>query len=150
MKSLAFLFALSFPALLPKDVVQWTNIEQAGKQSLASEKPIFMLIGTDWCKYCNYMKLTTLENDAVIDLLNRKTIAVDFNAEKPVEFSFKGRQWYFDKTQKTHELALALGKGDNGKLIYPTLLILNTQNEITFFHQGAMNSEELIAVLKAL
>jgi thioredoxin-related protein len=96
------------------------------------------------------MKTTTLENKEVISIINKKVIPTELDAERTDDIMFHGKSFAYNEKAKTHELALALGSDEKGKMQYPTIVIVNNKNEILFQYQGAMNAEELIAVFSKL
>ena len=74
------------------------------------------------------------------------------DAEGEEDITYRGHTFRFRPTGRNtgvHELAEQLGTID-GQLNYPTLVALNTSNEIVFQYGGLMDAKELLAVLEAL
>ena len=91
------------------------------------------------------MKHTMLKNKEVADLLNKNYNLIFLNAEEKKDIVFIGRRFRFKPTgNKTgvYELAEHLGT-INGTLSFPTLCILNADNEITFQYDGYLNAKGL-------
>ena len=112
-------------------------------------RPVVVLIMTNWCKYCHAMKNALLRNKEVADLLNKNYYLVFLNAEDNKDIVYLGRRFKFKPTgPKTgvHELAEQLGT-INGTLSYPSLCILNADNEITFQHEGYLDAKALSVLL---
>ena len=86
------------------------------------------------------MEATTFHNDSIITLLNEQFYFVKLNGETKDEIRFRNRTFSFKPSGASsgvHELAEQLGIVD-GQLNYPTISIVNKQNEIVFQH-GADN-----------
>lgn len=152
MKKFIYLGFFSFllTSFVSKNEVNWLSFEDADKTAQQNNKPILVFIGTSWCKYCNLMQATTLKNDSVIQLLNQKVNPVYLNAESKEDIRFRGKVFRFSPKEKTHELALQIGKGENGKLVFPTTVIINGNNEIIFQEQNLIEPEGMIRLLKEL
>lgn len=111
-----------------------------------SPKKRIVLVTTDWCKFCELFKQTSLKDDAVVQLVNKQFIFIELDAED--ERTITLNQVPFKKeTNQYHELAMELA-AQNGKLSFPSLVILNNKNEIVFQHQGYLDPEEFHAVLQ--
>ena len=115
-------------------------------------RPTVVFLHTDWCKVCHRMEATTFANEAVIEQLNSQFHFVSMDAEGKDDITYRGHTFRFRPTGRNtgvHELAEQLGTID-GQLNYPTLVALNTSNEIVFQYGGLMDAKELLAVLEAL
>jgi thioredoxin-related protein len=119
--------------------------EQLDSLQKTEKRNIIVFIHTDWCKYCQLMKNTTLKDDRVIKLLNDKFYFVDLNAEEKRNIVFNRHNFKYKPTGAntgTHELADQLGNFED-KLSYPTLCILNADYEIIFQYPEYMNVKDL-------
>ena len=112
-------------------------------QSVES-KPIVVLIKTDWCKFCHAMQNTMLKTPQVSQLLRNNFYTIFLNAEEKKSIFFAGREFNF--RQGVNELAQELAT-INGRVSYPTLCILNAQNEIIYQYDGFLSAQAMEEVL---
>lgn len=108
-------------------------------------KPIVVLIMTSWCKYCHAMKNTMAKDKSVAALLNEKFYTVFLDAEDKNDIMFAGRN--FKHRARLHDLARALGTV-NGQISYPTITVLNVQNEIIYQHDGFLSPRAMFSILE--
>ncbi len=116
------------------------------------EKPMVIFIHTDWCKYCLKMWHTTFKDSGVISTLEKKTYFLSLDAQYTQDIVFRGKTFSYvpnGNRSGVHQLAIELG-GINGQLHYPTLCILNKNNEILFQYSGFISSLEMHEILEAL
>jgi thioredoxin-related protein len=116
------------------------------------KKNVVIFIHTDWCKYCQAMKQTTFKTDNIISKLNTDFYFVELNAEEKRHIYFKEHAFKYLPTGKDtgiHELAEQLGTVD-GKISYPTICVLNANNEIIYQHAQFINSQDLLEILMRL
>lgn len=116
------------------------------------DREVVVFIGTDWCKFCHKMENTTFKNDSLTKVLNDSFYFVKLDAEQKDDIIYRGHKFSYKPSggnTGVHELAEQLGTV-NGNLNYPTVSIVNTQNEIVFQYGGAMTANELMAVLNEL
>lgn len=95
------------------------------------------------------MEYTTLRNEKVVQLLNDKFYFVPFDGGYRKDIQFNGNTFSFQPNGRrsgTHELARALGTID-GALIYPTLVILNPQDEIVFQYGAYLGARQMKSIL---
>ena len=131
--------------------VQETSFETIDTASSSAKKNIVVFIHTDWCKYCDKMKFSTLQNPKVYSLLNDRFIFCSLDAETKKDITFNHHTFKYIPNGNdvgTHQLASALGSVD-GTLNFPTICILNSDFEIIFQNDGYLNSKEFITVLNA-
>ena len=84
------------------------------------------------------------------DLIQQNFYFVILDAEEKRDISFAGKTFQYKPTGKDtgiHELAETLM---GGKTTYPSLIILNTKNEIIFQYNGYLKSLELLDILKKI
>lgn len=113
-------------------------------------KPILVLLSTNWCTYC-HMQKKQLEKDK--DFLKKADnlyhVIFDAERESPVIFN---KQLFRYKPNGTssgiHELAVALNGSE--KIAFPTWVILDTNYQITFRHNGVLGTKQLKIVLDEL
>lgn len=109
-------------------------------------KPVLVFIHTDWCRICAGMKQTTFKNKEVTELLNSKFYVVFLNAEAKEDILFAGRKFSYNPTgvnTGVHQLAEQLGS-INGQVAYPSICVLNAENEIIYQYDGYLDAPSLI------
>ncbi|WP_312765287.1 thioredoxin family protein [Epilithonimonas sp.] len=109
-----------------------------------------IFIKTDWCDYCKAMENTTFKNQKVIEAINQNFYFINFNAEEKRNINFAGKIFHYKPTGTNtgiHELAETLTQD---KTTYPSLIILNPQNEIIFQYNGYLRSSELLDILNKI
>lgn len=114
-----------------------------------NKKNVLVFIYTDWCKFCQSMKLTVFRNKEVERTLNENFYFILLDAEEKRSIAFNKTVFRFKRYGAAignHELALALGT-INKQISYPTICILNSENEIIFQHSGFLNTHDFIALL---
>ncbi|MCI5054724.1 MAG: thioredoxin family protein [Flavobacteriales bacterium] len=132
--------------------LQTYSFEEVDSLRNKEAKPTLIFLETSWCKYCKQMKNTTLQNEDVLRLLNTGFYFIRFDAEQEEEAQFMGRTFKFNSSGNgtgVHELAEELGTID-GKLNYPSTIILNEKNEIVFQYSGLIKQTEFRKSLEAL
>lgn len=125
------------------------EFEQIDSLQKLEKRNLVVFIHTDWCKYCQSMLNTSFKNDRIIKLLNSKFYFIKLNAEVQREIQFNNHSYNFKPTGSNtgiHELAEQLAS-IAGNVSYPTLCILNPENEIMFQHNQFINAKYLHALL---
>jgi thioredoxin-related protein len=125
------------------------QFEQIDSLQKIEKRNIVVFIHTDWCKYCQTMKNTTFKNDFIIKMLNDKFYFIEFDAEDQQNITFINQTFKYKPTginTGANELAYQLGMVNN-KLSFPTLCVLNSDNEIIFQYPEYINANDLKAVL---
>lgn len=110
-------------------------------------KPVVVLIMTQWCKYCHAMQNTMLKNTRVSPLLSTKFHTVLLDAEERKDIFFAGRTFRY--RAGINELAQQLAT-IKGRVSYPTLSILNSNNEIIYQHDGYLSAQAMLYTLKKI
>lgn len=146
-----FLGMLSYPnnSYTQLKIHQFEEIEDLNKME---QRDLVVFVHTDWCRYCKAMKNTTFKNEEVVEKLNDQFYFVSLNAEEQRSITFAERSFRYKPTGANtgiHELAEAMGTID-GKLSFPTLVILNPKNEIIFQFDGFINDKNLVQLLSQL
>jgi thioredoxin-related protein len=126
---ISFFILTSFSSCNSQDTLNFDFVELDVLLDRAEDekKPIFYMVYTDWCPYCNNMKATTLLDPEVISYLNTNYIFAGVNFENPEITSFKNS---FDiKT-------------------FPTFLTVNENGEEIARFTGEVNKEKFLTELK--
>lgn len=124
---------------------------QMDSLQVAEPRPMVVFLHADWCRYCQHMQQTSLRDPEVVELLNEKFYFLSLDAESEEPITFSGHEFAFQASGNgtgTHALASALGSVD-GKLQYPSLVIMNTQYEIIFQYGAFLEAKALLEILAA-
>ncbi len=146
---LLLLASLSFRAQ-DVDTLRVYSFAEAEALQVQEPRPYLVFIHADWCKYCRGMERNTFSDPAVVELLNERYYFVELDGEDPSSIEFAGREFVYvpsGTTTGVHELAEALGS-INGKLAYPTTVVLGANNEIDFQYNAFLSAEQLLSVLR--
>jgi thioredoxin-related protein len=114
------------------------------------KRPYLVFLHTAWCKYCRGMEQNTFTDIGVVNALNSDYYFIPFNAESTEKIQFANRSFkYMPTGAKTgmHQLATALGTID-GKVCFPTVVILNPEFEIVYQAASFLNASQLLDILK--
>ncbi|MBO6517883.1 MAG: thioredoxin family protein [Bacteroidia bacterium] len=132
--------------------LQTFHFDQLDSLRAIEQKPVLVFIHTEWCKYCYQMENTTFTNDSLVNRVNRSFYFVKLDAETKENIRYGGHTFKFKPNGSNtgvHELAEQLGTID-GKLAYPTVCLLNQDNEIVYQYSGLLGADALLAGLNQL
>jgi thioredoxin-related protein len=139
-------FAALLTPFLSFGQVKKYSFEEVDSLQQFNRKKIIVFLNTDWCAYCQMMKVTTFKNDKVVNALNKDFYFIDFNAESKSDVIFGGTVFKYKSTLGVHQLAEQLGTID-GKLAYPTVCFLNEKLDIVYQHNEALTAKEFLKLL---
>ena len=128
------------------------QFEQIDSLQKIEKRNILIFIHTDWCKYCKMMQNTTFKNDHIIKMLNEKYYFITLNAEEKRTIFFNNHTFSYKPTGTntgSNELTVQLGTIEN-KLSFPTLCVLNANNEIIFQYPQYITTTDLKTILTLL
>jgi thioredoxin-related protein len=137
---------------LGKTTLKTFTFEEVEKLHQQKPKPIVVFIHTDWCKFCFGMNKTTFRNTEVIKQLNTNFYFVKFNGEEKKDITFLSNTFTYKPTGTNtgiHELANELAS-KNGRIAYPTTVILNSEFEINLQLSGYVKSKKMISLLNKI
>jgi uncharacterized protein YyaL (SSP411 family) len=70
-------------SLMGSESVNWAkNYDEALSLAKKENKPVYILISSNRCKYCREFKRTTLQDDTVIKALNKDFISLNVKLDK--------------------------------------------------------------------
>jgi thioredoxin-related protein len=128
------------------------SFEEAEKLSKENPKPFVIFIHTSWCKYCKMMGNSTFKNPEIIKILNTDFYFISLDAENKTAIHFNNHTFKFQpKGENTgiHELATELATIDF-QVVYPTIVVLETDFSIVFQKHSFLKAKELLVVLEKM
>lgn len=154
-KHLIYLFVLliSFPLLSfvqnenEEELINWYTIEEVQELMKKEKRKVYIDVYTDWCGWCKVMDKKTFTDPKVAEILNTDFYAVKLDGEGKEDIIFKDRTFKYVQQGRSgyHELAAALL---NGKLSYPTSVILDENLNLMQPFPGYMAPEKLTPILE--
>lgn len=149
-----FLFSLIMPSALRAQEtkatpVQWMTFEEAiAKNASYPKKKIFIDMYTHWCGWCKKMDAETFVDPVVTKFFNENYYCVKMDAERKDTITYNGREYINPdpgKKRSPHQLAAALLQG---RMSYPSYVILDENNQKLTSMAGYMKTESLMPVLE--
>lgn len=128
-----------------KEKINWITIAQLNELYYNNPKPILIDVYTDWCGWCRHMDRTTYENKKLVDYVNTHYYAVKFDAESKENLVFNKKNYSYNASNKSNELASFLLFG---RLEFPTTVFLPTIDAQPAPLSGYMKAKEMEAPLK--
>ncbi len=125
--------------------LDWITFEDLSPKMREEPKSILITIGAPWCNYCHMQANTVFKNADIVETLQNQFYTLDLNAESEEDIPFMGKTYHFRPSglnSGQHELAVLLGK-ENGILIFPTTLLLDSRLQLRWRHQGLVSVEQL-------
>ena len=134
-----------------QDRLREMPIEQLDLVYEVQQKPVVVFLHTEWCTFCKTMENTTFKNSAVIDRLNSDYFFVSFDAETSETIEFFGMTFEPETRGRSvvSSLARSLATFD-GKVSYPSTVVLNTNGEIIFQQAGFIDASAMDTILKEI
>lgn len=128
------------------------SFEQIDSLQNIQKRKILVFIHTDWCKYCQAMKNSTFKNKEVLKHLNENFYFISLNAEEKQKITFNSKIFEYKTNGNSngiHELAFELAN-TNKQTTYPTICVLNDQNEIIFQQSNYLPVKDFSTLLEKL
>ncbi|MEI7595114.1 MAG: ankyrin repeat domain-containing protein [Bacteroidota bacterium] len=127
--------------------LKWYTFEEAIELSKKNPKKIFIDVYTEWCGWCKVMDNNTFSHPYIAKILMDNYYPVKFDAEQKAELKFNNKV-YINPTpevkRSTHEFAVYLL---NGKLGYPTVVVLDEKGSILQAAPGYKKPNEMELLL---
>lgn len=98
--------------LLSADLDWPSDYEAALKQAKVEKKQVYMLITAEGCKWCRKFEATTLQDKAILELLNKKYVLLHVDKDLdffPKKFDSKRVPRHYFITDKGEEIYSFLG-----------------------------------------
>lgn len=128
-----------------KDKVQWLTVAEMQAAYSKNPRPILVDVYTSWCGWCKVMDKETYRKDNVANYINEHYYAVKLDAESKESFEWNGKQYNYDKENKSNELAQMLLYG---QLSFPTTVMLPSLDARPAPLPGYLKPNEIEAPLK--
>lgn len=128
-------------------VFKWYSFEEALELNKKNPKKIFVDVFTDWCGWCKKMDASTFSDSIIKSYMAAHYYPVKLNAERKDTVLFNGSYYVNpspESSRSTHQLATALLQG---RLSYPSFVILNEKFEILNTIIGYKSAKELEPIL---
>ena len=145
-----FLLLLITSELLAQ--VRSINFHELKSLQQKEQRLVMVLVGTEWCKYCNAMKNSILRDKNLKVPLTTSFYPVFLNAEDKNPIVFADRVFKYKPTgvnTGVHQLAEELAT-IQGQVSYPSLVFLNYKNEIVYQNAGFLDPAKLKTLLNTL
>lgn len=137
--------------------IEWMSWEEMVEAQREDPKRVFIDIYTTWCGPCKILDKKTFQDEEVAEFINENFHAVKMDAEMKDTIRYKGNSYKntkpgFEKKSKNsrgkpHELAATLV---DGKLAYPTMVVLNEEMGRSKMFRGFRPPDELLEKLRPL
>ena len=147
---ISVVFILFSLADSPAQIISY-NISQIAELQRKEQRPVLIMLYTDWCRYCKAMENTTFKNEEIINQLNKVYYFLKFDAESKEEIVFQGNTYSFVPTGKDtglHELAEKIGRVDE-QVNFPVLIFMNNQLEVKHRSVGYIKASTLEKMLES-
>jgi thioredoxin-related protein len=136
-------FALNINA---QEKVNWVSFSKAVELNKKDPKPFLVDIYTDWCGWCKKMDRDTYANPVIAKYINTNYHAVKMDGEGKDPITYKEYTFKFKDQGRTgyHELSALLM---NGKLSYPTTVIMSKEEKLLDRIPGYLDAKKMEMVL---
>ncbi|WP_316767844.1 thioredoxin family protein [Pedobacter frigiditerrae] len=120
------------------------SFNQLDRLQKIEKKNIIVFVSVNWCSYCKAMEQTVFTEPNVVKYLNKHYYFVKLNAEDQTPIVYQNNQFLFNPSLGFHEMAIMLASKQ--KLTFPSIYILNKDNEILYQNKGFITAISLVKV----
>jgi thioredoxin-related protein len=122
-----------------RDKIDWTDTSTSKELVEQKGKPIFVLVSTKWCRFCNMMKAQTFTDKNVQDQMNQNLVNIYIDPETEGTANFLGESLTFPQ--------FASKFGVNG---YPTMLFFTPGGELIGSRSGYLSADQILELIDNL
>lgn len=131
--------------------VQWMSFEEMEAAFAEDAKYVFIDFWADWCGACKRMEKFVFSKTEIANRLNSDFYPVRMNAETTDSIYFGGKLFVNPnaegKGKGFHELAVLLGKDEQGQFSLPAVLIYDTNFQPVARYHKYLNSRKMMDAL---
>ncbi len=127
--------------------VKWYKIEEAEKEAAQTGKKIMVKVYANWCGWCKEMDKSTFPNKKVAKILNESYIPVQFNSEQLADITWGGTTYKVVRPKNSGRYHQLAAQWLNGKMSYPTIVILDEQGKVIQAISGYRRAAEFEKII---
>jgi thioredoxin-related protein len=125
---------------------KYYSFSQLDSLQKIEKKNVVVFVSTNWCNYCKIMEQKVFKKPKIAQQLSNSYHLIKLDAEDKNAIFYRGQNFKYNASLGYHEIALSLFA--NQKLIFPSLCILNSENQMLYQHQGFTNEASLSQILQ--
>ena len=154
---LAFIPIVSFSQGNPSNTINWLTLSEGEKYSERYNKNMLIFFYRNNCDYCMRMKKEVLSDPQIIKLINENffPVMLDGKSKKPI--TYNGKKYINDVSIEEdpnstwrHNLFFELVKATKGNFYWPTIVIIDGNNEKVAQLPGFKSKPQLLRNLEKL
>ncbi len=130
------------------DGIKWLSFEEAVKLNAKKPRKMIIDVYTDWCGWCKVMDKQTFSDPIIIEYVNANYYAVKLDAEMKDKLTFQGVDYEFTVTNGTKGYHTFAAKLLDGKLSYPSTVVLDEEYNRIGLVPGFLRPEQFDQMLK--
>ena len=133
-------------AIHAQEKIAWISFEEAVERNKTNPKPFLVDIFTNWCGWCKKMDKDTYANPVIASYINKSYHAVKMDGEGKKPITYKEHTFKYKRKGRSgyHEFPALLM---NGKLSYPTTVILNAEEKLLDRIPGYLDARKMEMIL---
>ncbi|MFH1700893.1 MAG: thioredoxin fold domain-containing protein [Candidatus Zixiibacteriota bacterium] len=124
------------PGIEWREKIDWTNPSISKEQVEQKGKPIFVLVSTKWCRFCNMMKAQTFTDENVQTQMNQNLVSIYIDPETEGIANFLGGSLTFPQFASKFSV--------NG---YPTMLFFTPRGELIGSKSGYLSTDQMLELI---